>query len=79
MTQGIFINGSRPKSKKAIKEAVANGKRVTLEATSLHGGDYGGAIENAPIGTHFFVGPDPYTNRKFYGQVVVKGEKITVK
>lgn len=79
MTQGVYIEGKRPKSKKAIKEAVADGKYVTLESTDVFGQGYSGAIENAPNGTHFFVGPDPYTNRKFYGQVVVKEGKITIK
>lgn len=79
MTQGIFIEGYRPNSKKQIKEAVKEGKRVTLEATSLHGGDYGGLLTEAPNGRYFFVGPDPYTNRRFYGNITIKGGKITVK
>lgn len=80
MTSGIFINGRRPKSKKEIKESLANGASVTLEDTSLGGYGYSGEVQFAPVGSHSFVGPDPYTNRKFYGQIVVKtGRKVTVK
>lgn len=77
--QGIFINSGRPKSKKAIKEAVANGTSVSLEATSFFGNEYGGSVYSAPDGTYYFVGPDPYTKRNFYGTIVVANGKITVK
>ena len=77
--QGIFIDGNRPKSKKAVREAVANGEHVTLEATSWFGDEYGGSLEAAPDGVYNFVGPNPHSDRRFYGNIVVKGEKITVK
>lgn len=70
---GIFIKGQRPKSKKAIKEAVAAGERVRIESTSLFGG-YDGPVGEAPAGTYNFVGPDPYTARNFYGSIVVKAD-----
>lgn len=76
--QGIFVQGQRPKSKKAVKEAVAAGNTVRLEATSLFGNEYDGDIADAPDGDYTFVGPDPYTSRKFYGTVKVRGDKITV-
>lgn len=79
MTQGIFVNGQRPKSKKAIKEAVAAGELVTLEATSVFGNEFAGDVNAAPEGTYYFVGPDPYRARNFYGNVVVKGGKVTIK
>ncbi|AVD99405.1 hypothetical protein SEA_BILLNYE_234 [Streptomyces phage BillNye] len=71
MAQGIWINGERPKSKKAIREAVeTNPAMVDVEATSLHGGEYGGPLHQAPEGTMIvFVGPDPYKSRKFYGTI----------
>ena len=71
MTQGIWINGERPKSKKAIREAVeTNPAMVDVEATSWHGNEYGGPLDKAPEGTMItFVGPDPYTSRKFYGTI----------
>ena len=71
MTQGLFINGSRPKSKKAVKEAVASGARVRLEATSFFGNEYDGSVNDAPDGTYTFVGPDPERSRVFYGNIVV--------
>ena len=78
--QGIFLKGrTRPKSKKQVKELVSAGETVILEATSIFGNEYGGPVSDAPDGTYYFVGPDPYTSRKFYGTVTVKGDKITVK
>ena len=76
--QGIFIAGSRPKTKKAIREAIASGKRVSLEATSMMGNEYSGPISEAPDGTYFFVGPCPYTSRKFYGKIIKSGVIVKV-
>lgn len=78
--QGIFIAGRRPKSKKEVKEAVlADPSRVRLERTAWVGDEYDGPVDQAPDGTHYFAGPDPTFNRKFYGQVVVKNGKVRVK
>jgi hypothetical protein len=79
--QGIYINGHRPKSKKAVREAVAtNPASVELEATSLFGNEYGGPVADMPEGeTIYIVGPDPFTKRNFYGQVTRKGTAIRVK
>lgn len=80
MTQGIFINGRRPKSKKEVREAVlANPESVRLERTAWIGDEYDGPVSEAPEGMHHFVGPDPYTSRKFYGNVVVKDGKAKVR
>ena len=79
MTQGIWVNGLRPKSKKAIKDALAAGDEVSLEATSMFGNEYDGPVQQAPDGTYYFVGPDPYRARNFYGNVIVKAGKVTVK
>lgn len=85
---GVFINGRRPKSKKEIKEAVAevNTKwmtarvpMVSLEATSMFGNEYDGDIMMAPNGTYTFVGPDPYTKRSFYGTLTVNNGTFRVK
>lgn len=81
MTDGIFLNFSRPKSKKAVKEAVAaDPSKVRIECTSLFG-DYDGSVSEAPDGTYTFVGPDPSRDRKFYGNIIVSngGTKIVVK
>lgn len=69
MSYGIFVNGTRPKSKKAIKEAVKDGSRIRLENTALLGNGYDGDINDAPNGRYDFVGPDPYTKRVFYGNI----------
>lgn len=79
MTQGIYVGMARPASKKAIKQAVADGMAVYLEATSIMGNEYDGPVDAAPDGTYFFVGPDPYRNRKYTGQIIVKAGKVTVK
>lgn len=76
---GIFIGHSRPKSKKAVKLAVAESPAsVVIESTSIMGG-YHGNVENAPDGDYLFVGPDPYRDRKFYGTITVRAGQYTVK
>lgn len=77
--QGIYVNGSRAKSKAEVKRALAEGKTLTLQATSVFGNEYDGDATLAPDGTYFFVGPDPYTDRRFYGQLVVKNGEVKVK
>lgn len=79
MTQGVFVNGLRPKSKKAIKEAIAAGDDVTLQATSFFGNEYDGPVATAPDGFYTFVGPDPERARNYFGNFIVKGGKVTVK
>jgi hypothetical protein len=81
MTQGIFVNGRRPNSKKAVKEAVASdASSVWAEATSWHGDEYDGPVTDMPEGGRgiSFVGPDPYTSRRFYGTIKRVGDRITV-
>ncbi len=78
--QGIYVYDRRPKSKKAVKEAVAaDPSTVRLEATSVFGNEYDGPLNQAPNGTYTFVGPDPYSARNYYGSIVVRDGKITVK
>lgn len=73
MSSGIFLGTVRPKSKKAVKEAVlaAAPRTVYVEGTSLFGNDYSGWVEDAPDGRIDFVGPDPYSKRIFYGSITV--------
>jgi hypothetical protein len=53
---------------------------VSLEATSfIPGTEFNGPVTDAPTGSYYFVGPDPETARKFYGSVIVRDGKITVK
>jgi hypothetical protein len=80
MTQGLYIGMARPKSKKAVKEAIAGGMAVYAEATSFHGGEYEGPVDCMPVGEKVvFVGPDPHRDRRFYGTIAMtaKGLKVT--
>lgn len=77
--QGLYVNGQRPKSKKAVREAVASGMLVSIEATSWHGDEYDGSVSGAPVGAYLFVGPDPHTDRRFYGTITVTAKGVTVK
>jgi hypothetical protein len=81
--QGLYLNYSRPASKKAIKDSVAAhgiSAPIGIEATSLFGNEYDGPLSDAPVGSYHFVGPDPYTSRKFYGTLTVTAEgTVTVK
>ena len=77
--QGIFVNGRRPKSKKEIRERIAEDPTaVRLEATSLFGNEYDGPVKGAPDGRYTFVGPDPHTARKFYGTIHKTGDRLRV-
>ena len=80
MTDGIYVKGLRPASKKAIKEAIAADlASVEIESTSFFGG-YSGPVTELPIGQSVtFVGPDPYTSRKFYGTLVRTAQGVRVK
>lgn len=70
MTQGLFINMARPKSKKALKEAIAAEVAVYAEATSFFGNEFDGLIYNLPKTQKVvFVGPDPERDRRFYGTI----------
>lgn len=86
---GILIDGRRPKSKKEVKERIEiDPFSVTIEHTSHHGppNDIGEPkgftrvpylMPNSEI---HFVGPDPYTQRNFYGVIrVLEGKKVIVK
>ena len=81
MTQGIWVNYKRPKSKKEVIEAVkTNPASVALEATSFYGDEYDGPITQMPEDKMVFeVGPDPYTKRNFFLNMTRKGDKFTVK
>lgn len=69
---GLFVDGKRPKSKKAVKEAIAdNPARVSIENTSfLTQNPYGGTAADLSEGhVVTFVGPDPYSDRRFFGNI----------
>jgi hypothetical protein len=84
MQGGININGQNAKSKAAIKRAVANGDRVTFYCTDAFGPNAGKIFDLAawPVtgadGRHVFVGPDPYTKRVYYGNIVARNGEVKV-
>ena len=80
MTQGIWVNYNRPKSKKEVKEAIkANPKSVSLEATSFFGNEYDGPITEMPENKMVFVvGPDPERSRKYYLNITRVGDTFKV-
>lgn len=71
MTQGIYLSGGRrPKSKKEIKEAVEQNKVVVVEATSIFGNEYDGLLSKMPKDNDVtFCGPNPHSDRRFYGTI----------
>ena len=78
--QGVFVDGRRAPTKKALKEAIASDpSRVSLEATSVFGNEYDGRLDEAPDGEFSIVGPDPYRQRNWYGTIRVAAGQVTVK
>ncbi len=72
MSYGAHVHDSRPKTKKMLKQAVAdNPARVHLDTTSMFGG-FAGRLDRAPAGRYDVVGPDPYTKRNWYATVEVR-------
>ena len=83
MTDGVYVNYSRTKTKKSLKEAAkrindGGDDVISIECTSLFGG-FSGDIKNAEVG-HMFtvVGPDPL-KRVWFANVIWDGKKIIVK
>jgi len=78
---GLYINGKRPTSKKAVKAAVAaDPSSVSIDVTSMFGHQPYQTAAGMAIGDkEYFVGPDPYTSRKFYGTIerTEKGWKVS--
>lgn len=74
--QGIFINGKRPKSKKQIRESLqSQSDKINLEATSLFNNERDGSIlEMSPGESVLIVGPDPYTDRRFYAKLIRRND-----
>lgn len=83
-TFGVYVAGWHPKTKKALREAVVGGERdITFEPTSPFQRPEWVSIdmiEAGEVGTVYVVGPDPFTDRRWYAQVVrTKTGKVTVK
>lgn len=76
MTDGLFVRTDtgqwvRPKSKKMLKEVLAEAgpDGVKIECTTFGSERTYRLAELAPFCSVTFVGPDPYTDRRFYGTI----------
>lgn len=81
---GAYVEGSRPRTKKALREALATTpETVTFDQTSMFDSLYPVRINGTevPAGVTLTVfGPDPYRDRKWYASVTVDGTgKVRVK
>jgi hypothetical protein len=78
--QGVFNEvGRRFKFKKQLKQAVQDNQYVLLEGTSMFDDEYTGPLLAAPDGDYYVVGPDPYTDRRWYAQIVKHGDQVGVR
>lgn len=85
---GIFLNDydpplagkwRRPKSKKEVKEfATNNPAQVQVEYTALFHEERVILTHHTGARTIDFVGPDPYTSRKFYGNIIIGADASIV-
>ncbi len=68
---GAFVNGQRPASKKALREAlVATPDAVSFDGASFLGPQFSGSVAELPAGITLSVcGPDPYRSRKWFANV----------
>jgi hypothetical protein len=76
MTCGILVNGSNPRTKRAVRDAVARDPdKVVLVATSAFGGEHDGPITRMQPGQkEYFVGPDPWQARNWYGSITKRAD-----
>jgi hypothetical protein len=75
MNIGAFVDSLRPRTKKALSAAIAEGATVTFDTTSIFDQQGTYTLETLPRNViHFGVGPDPYTNRRWYFQLVITDE-----
>jgi hypothetical protein len=80
--QGIYLiedgKWRRPRSKKEIKGW--NPREIVIEATSVFGDEWEGPASLMPGDRRmYFVGPDPYRSRRFYGTIERVAGKVVVK
>lgn len=80
---GAYVNGERPKSKKALKDALKGGAsyNVRFDVTSLFDANTRSSYlsNDIPNGVSLSVcGPDPYTLRKWYATVTTVNGNVKV-
>jgi hypothetical protein len=68
------VDGARPRTKRDVIDAVHdNPARVYVEGTAVAGTSWSGVANELPRGhVVHFVGPDPYSDRRFYGRLFRK-------
>ncbi len=68
---GATISGQRPKSKKALREALRDAPgTVEFDGTSPLGPQFSGGVADIPDGATLSVcGPDPYRKRDWWANV----------
>lgn len=73
---GAKINGERPKTKKALREAMkAHPETVLFDRTAAFDGQGTIRGDELPRDTLQVVGPDPYAKRTWYASI--KNGKVT--
>ena len=79
---GAYVDGERPKTKKALREALNNHSYVDFDVTTIYRNRGGEIIEATPDGigtdTISVVGPDPYASRRWYASVTVKNGRVVI-
>jgi hypothetical protein len=66
----------RPRTKKALKEAVVQSPdEVFVEETSLFGDQFEGWLNEAPEGRYYVVGPDPERKRAWFATIAWSSKK----
>lgn len=80
---GAAVNGRRPASKKALKEALRDAPAtVEFDSTAMMGPRAGevisATVEDVAGYTLSVTGPDPYTARNWYASVSVKAGKLSL-
>lgn len=76
---GCYVNGHRPATKKALKDAVKNGENVCFDSTSPFTNT--GFVDSEDVTESIVlvvVGPDPYTKRSWYANVTRRNGKVVV-
>ena len=80
---GAYVNGERPKSKKALREALQDAPHtVQFDGTSPLSPDGGRnyRADEVPEGFVLTVcGPDPYTRRNWWANVSRNGDAFTIR
>ena len=67
----VYEDESRPKTKKELKESVATGKKMYFQAVSPFD-TYSELTSTLAPGDRLIVaGPNPWTDRRWYAQVIV--------